>query len=962
MVFWDLVYNAALLLALGALYFVVARRWTSGELTGQVVRGLLFGFIALAVMANPLVLTPGLVFDTRTVLLSVAGLFAGPLAAAIAVVMTAALRLHAGGVGLAPGLLTIFTSAGIGVIFHFLRKRHPRVTRPASLYGFGLVVHLVMLLCMFSLPPGMAWGVLANISLPVILIYPLVTLLLSLLLLEGERRIEAEAVLEKSVKRFRTLAENVPGVVYRCEAEPPYWAEYLSEDVQELIGLAASDFCLERTQNLHGIILPQDRPQVEARVRAAVHQREPYSLEYRIQRVDGQVRWVHDRGLASYGVGGQPLWLDGVLLDVTAAKQAEGELRRAKEMAERYLQMAGTVLLSLDREGRIILLNQKGYEILGYHEGELLGRDWFELCLPPAWTDRVRTTLLAAMRDESPLAEYYENPVLTKAGQERTIAWHNSLLRDEQGQVHALLSSGEDITDRRLAEAKVRRITQELDRFFTLSQDLLCFADAQGRLRRVNPEWSRTLGYSQPELQGRSLADLAHPEDRPATAQALARLEEQRPVLGLVNRFLAKDGGTRWLEWRAVLADQVIYASARDITQRILDEQERGRLENQLRQSQKLEAIGTLAGGIAHDFNNVLSAIMGYTELAQGEVEAGRQPLRELANVLIAAERAKDLVSQILSFSRHSARKPQPLELRPLITEALRMIRASIPATVSIQEDLGARGQQVLADPVQIHQVLMNLCTNAYQALGENGGTIQVSLTRVDLTERAAQGYLGLAPGAYLRLSVSDDGPGMDQAVLERIFEPFFTTKEAGKGTGMGLAVAHGIVSAHGGAITVDSRPGKGATFQVYLPFFQGEAPAHASLPSSPPPRGRGHILFVDDESPLVEIGRRSLERLGYRVTACTAPEEALRLFQNDPQAFDLVITDYAMPQMSGAKLAVQLLALRPGLPIIMCTGYSEKMSDQQARELGLRHLALKPLNLDDLGRLVGQALNQAAA
>ena len=288
------------------------------------------------------------------------------MAAAIAVVMTGALRLWTGGVGSTPGLLTIITSAGIGVVFFYWRKRNPAITQPSMLYGFGLIVHVVMLLCMFSLPLPMAWSVLADISLPILLIYPLVTLLLSLLLLEGERRIDVESGLEKSEKRFRTLAENVPSVVYRCQVAPPYSADYMSEDIQNLTGFPVEKFTSGDGLSLNQLIAPEDRAQVAARVREAVRLRAPFNLEYRIQRADGQLRWVNDRGQAFYNQEGEPQWLDGALLDITAAKRAEEELRRAKEMAEHYLHMAGTILLGLDQKGRIILLNKKGYEILGY--------------------------------------------------------------------------------------------------------------------------------------------------------------------------------------------------------------------------------------------------------------------------------------------------------------------------------------------------------------------------------------------------------------------------------------------------------------------------------------------------------------------------------------------------------------------------------------------------------------------
>ena len=958
MIFWDLIYNAALLLSLGILYFVVARRWPQSKIMGQVVRGLLFGFIAMAVMANPLVLRPGMFIDARTVILSVAGFFFGPLAALIAVLMASAQRIMAGGVGVDAGILIIVAAACTGVLFFYLKKRNPRLNNLFMIFVFGLVVQVVTLPLALLLPSSKGWLVLRSVSLPLLAIYPMVTLLLSWLLLEGERRIDVASGLEKSEKRFRTLAENVPGVVYRCQVAPPYSADYMSEDIQELTGVPVGEFTSDGGQSLNQLIVPEDQTLVASQVREAVRLREPFSLEYRIQRADGSTRWVYDRGQAFYSESGEPQWLDGVLLDITAAKQAGEELRQAKEMAENYLHMAGTILLSLDQEGKIILLNKKGYEILGYQEGELLGRDWFDVCLPPVCSNEVRGTLLAAMRGEKPLDEYYENPVMTKDERERTVAWHNALLRDPEGEPYALLSSGEDITDRRLAEENLRRISGELDRFFTLAQDLLCIADTNGIMRRVNQEWTRTLGYSQDDLQGRSLVELAHPQDRQATIEAIEGLTEQHPILGFVNRCLAQDGTTRWLEWRAVSADEMLFASARDITQRILDEEERGRLENQLRQSQKLEAIGTLAGGIAHDFNNVLSAIMGYTELAQAGLTMGKQPTMELDNVMAAAVRARDLVRQILSFSRQSGHMLQAMELKPLIVEALHMIRASIPATIAIEENLKAQHRQILADPVQMHQVLMNLCTNAYQAMDESGGTIRVGLTQVTVDKGADEGYLGMDGGDYLLLTVSDNGPGMDSKTRERIFEPFFTTKEAGKGTGMGLSVAHGIITAHHGAIKVESRPGAGATFMVYLPVFAGQKDGAPSQASHSTPRGHGRILMVDDEKSLVEVGCRALEHLGYQAVGTTSPNEALQLFKDDPRSFGLVITDYTMPQTTGIKLAEQLLAIDPELPIILCTGYSEHISAQQSRRLGISQLLIKPINLAELGRAVDQALH----
>jgi CheY-like chemotaxis protein len=379
--------------------------------------------------------------------------------------------------------------------------------------------------------------------------------------------------------------------------------------------------------------------------------------------------------------------------------------------------------------------------------------------------------------------------------------------------------------------------------------------------------------------------------------------------------------------------------------------------QQQLLQTQKLEAIGTLAGGIAHDFNNILMAILGYTQLAMSEVPKDNRAQDDLQQVFMAGKRAKDLVKQILTFSRHTKQEKKPLELRLLIKEVLKFLRASLPTTIEILEHIESDAGIVMADPTQMHQVLMNLCTNAGHAMREKRGVLEVGLMTIDLDAATAQ-HLGLGHGPYVDLMVSDTGHGMERAVMERIFHPFFTTKGPGEGTGLGLSVVHGIVKSHGGAITVDSEPGKGTTFHMYLPRIEmGEVPE--ALASAPVPTGSERILLVDDEKTLVEMVKQMLEVLGYKVAGRTSSIEALEAFRCRPDKFDLVITDQTMPNMTGETLAMEILKIRPDMPIILCTGYIGLISEEKIKAIGIRELVMKPVVGDDIARIIRQVLDQ---
>ncbi len=393
-----------------------------------------------------------------------------------------------------------------------------------------------------------------------------------------------------------------------------------------------------------------------------------------------------------------------------------------------------------------------------------------------------------------------------------------------------------------------------------------------------------------------------------------------------------------------------VQALAEDIT-------EKKRLEGQLLQAQKMEAIGTLAGGIAHDFNNILAAILGYIELASLDTSENSKINYNLQHSIMAAHRARDLVKQILAFSRQTRQERKLLDIGPIVKEGLKFLRASLPAIIEMRENIQPDLGMIETDPTQIHRVLMNLCTNAAQAMGEQAGVLEISLIKIDLDEKTSGLYPGLKPGPYLRLRVSDTGQGMTQEVLKRIFDPYFTTKETGKGTGLGLAVVHGIVKSHKGFITVSSEVGKGTTFDIYLPRIDIQMPSEAERVDPLPLGKHERILFVDDETAIAEIAQNMLEHLGYEVVVRTGSLEALELFRVQPETFDLVITDMTMPNMTGDKLAKELLHIRPEIPIILCTGFSEHISEEKAKDLGIREFFMKPLVMNHLALVVQRVL-----
>lgn len=511
-----------------------------------------------------------------------------------------------------------------------------------------------------------------------------------------------------------------------------------------------------------------------------------------------------------------------------------------------------------------------------------------------------------------------------------------------------------------ILEQEVQKRTQELmsandalreseERFRNLIegsvQGILIHRD--NRALFVNQAYADIFGYETPDAiyELDSLAGLIadHEQERLLGYQKAQLAGEPVPTY-YEYQGVRQDGSLAWLDMQVRV---IAWEGAAAIQSTVVDVTDRKRLETQLLQAHKMEAIGTLAGGIAHDFNNVLGAIFMYAELSKTYVNPDGELWGNLQGVLTAAARAKDLVRQILTFSRQTETMRRPVQLGKLIQDMLGLLRASLPTTIEIRHDLSEIGDTILADPTQIHQIILNLCVNAEHAMRETGGFLEIHVAPVDIDDAFARFHHDLQPGPYARLTIRDSGQGMTQETLERIFDPFFTTKDIGDGTGMGLAMVHGIITSYEGAITVESAPGQGTTFAIYFPRSEAPVEDQASV-NAVMPHGSGHILVVDDEPAFTRSLSVLLGMLGYEVTMSVGSQEALDMFCAAPQNFDLVITDQTMPNLTGEQLVQGMRRLRADIPIILCTGYSHVMNAEKAQALGVDAFCMKPMTAQD--------------
>ncbi|MFH1215376.1 MAG: cache domain-containing protein [Pseudomonadota bacterium] len=634
---------------------------------------------------------------------------------------------------------------------------------------------------------------------------------------------------------------------------------------------------------------------------------------------------------------------------VAERNRVMGELAEKEDRYRSLFESASDAIVIL-QEGSCVDCNERALRLFGYDREDFIGSP------PERFSPEIQPD--GSLSHEKAIAKMK----LAVTGQQQFFEWmckkndgsffeaevSLSVLRlAESTYVQAIVR---DITARKQAEKQLVRLASAIEQ----AAEEIVITDNNGNIDYVNPAFAKITGYSLEDVTGKSYAFLAGKGGDPVFEEMWETIREGEVWRGrLSNRkkderiFEADSAVSPIIDLRGQRMGYVFVM--RDVTEQI-------KVETMFRQTQKMEAIGTLAGGIAHDFNNILAAIFGFAEIAKIDVQPDSRAGKSLEKILEAAGRARDLVKQILTFSRRTDLKPQSIHLKIIAKETIKLLKASLPSTIEIQANFQS-DEKVMADPSSIHQIIMNLCANAGHAMGKNGGILSITLIDVDLDQDFARIHSGIAPGRFVRLTISDTGHGMSSEVIDRMFEPFFTTKDEGEGTGMGLAVVHGIVQRLGGAITVHSEIGKGSSFSVYLPIHSGKT-EEKKQEEGRVPEGSERILFVDDEAFIVDIAQQMLTLLGYKVIAKTSSQEALSYFEAHAEEIDLLITDYTMPNMTGIDLAAKVRAIRPDLPILLCTGYNAGLSIEEIQAAGIRELVYKPVVRKELAVIVRRALD----
>jgi two-component system, cell cycle sensor histidine kinase and response regulator CckA len=621
------------------------------------------------------------------------------------------------------------------------------------------------------------------------------------------------------------------------------------------------------------------------------------------------------------------------------------------KLAKFCLDHADVCTFRVDQGGRILYANRKACDSLGYSQTELLKMSIFDI--DTTLNTEIWPSVWQKLCDDG--SDTIESQHRRKDGTVFPIEVTATLIEFE-GRRYSL-ALAKDITERkRLYESL--RVTQ-----FIFEKDplgIFLIKDG-GQITNVNEHACRYLGYTKEELCLMNVLDIDRGGYSPEEIEQIWLRQQQKKgvdVFETVHR--SKDGTDIPVEICGIVLefDDIPYSVSfvKDISERKKAEMERLRMEAQMLEAQKMESLGTLAGGIAHDFNNILAAIFGYAELARLVCPADSILKNYISKISIAGERAKELVQQILLFSRQGRSEKGPKDIGRVVEEALKLIKASFPANIEIQKHISPNLAPVFANEIQIHQIAMNLCTNAYHAMKSTGGILNVSLTAVAIQDQEALSFPAMKSGNYLKLSVADTGCGIPRDIINKIFDPYFTTKPIGEGTGLGLSITHGIVQDHGGNIQVYSEAGVGTTFHIFLPTAD-RAVETTIMQAKQLPRGSECILFVDDEQTLLDIGRDFLERLGYRVETRASSIDAIEAFRADPQKYDLVISDITMPKLTGDELALRIKAIRPDIPIILCSGFSSRIHAQATKTMGISAVIMKPVTYVDLAHAVRQVL-----
>ncbi len=705
---------------------------------------------------------------------------------------------------------------------------------------------------------------------------------------------------------------------------------------------------------------PDDAPAVAAAFATAADPRRRglYDVEYRaVGKEDAVVRWVAAKGRGLFDAGGVCVRVIGSAIDISARKSAEAALRASEELNRHILRASPDCVKVLGVDGRLEFMSEGGMCSMEIDDFTAVrGMYW-----PDVWPAADRSTAVAALTTALDGGTgRFQGVAPTFKGNPR---WWDVIVAPMSGagdRIERLLAISRDITASKRAEAEIRELnatlearveerTRERDRAWKNSRDLQLVIDLRGEFRAVNEAWTTLLGWSTAELVGRSFTDFVHPDDVPSSHEALAAASESAlPVHE--NRYRHRDGSWRWISWVAAPEDALIYASGRDVTLDKLAQAELAAAQDALRQSQKMEAVGQLTGGIAHDFNNMLAVVIGSLDLLKrraGALDARGQRHVEAAGD--AARRAANLTQRLLAFSRQQPLRPEPIDANALVAGMSDLLRHSLGTAIGLETVLAGGLWRAHADPNQLENVILNLAVNARDAMPD-GGRLTIETHNADLGSHDGVAQLGLAPGQYVLLAVTDTGSGMAEDIVAKAFDPFFTTKEVGKGTGLGLSQVYGFVRQSGGHVKLYSEPGFGTTVKIYLPRLVGVDAAALAVPAPAAPLGRGRevVLVVEDEAAVREFSVDALEELGYRVLEADGHRAALRLLDAHPE-IALLFTDIVMPEVNGTRLASEARLRRPALKVLFTTGYTpDAVADDRAAGSGVDLLG-KPFTVEEL-------------
>ncbi|MFO8048163.1 MAG: PAS domain S-box protein [Desulfosudaceae bacterium] len=761
------------------------------------------------------------------------------------------------------------------------------------------------------------------------------------------KRQQARQALSENIERQTGIIESLNDGYYECDL--PGNATLVNQALCEMFGYTRNEML---GMNYRDYMDEETAAYIKKKFNEVYRTGQANrSLEYKIFRKNGSSLFVDVSVTLIRDNRGRATGFRGIIRDITERRQNEEQLK----MFRRFIESSGEGVGWSDLEGRVVYANSTMARILGEDSQDQLRGKYVTDYYDKETREWMEHSVLPVVHRQGEWKG--EMTVQNKKGLQISTLNDIFFIEDDSGHVRYHATITRDISDLKKAEQALRESEEKYRLLVNNASDAICIAQDEV-LKFVNPRLVALLEYSPMELSSRSFIDFIHPEDSPLLRDIYLRRIKGEQAPGTYSfRVFTKSGRMLWMQNNAV---RITWDGRPAILNFIRDITLQKNMEEQLRHSVKMEAIGTLAGGIAHDFNNILAAIMGYTEVIMGETLDGTRSYRNLRQIRKAVMRARELVRQILTFSRPGEESLKSLQLAPIVKEVLKMIQATAPANIEIERDIAAYPVNVMADPTQIHEVVMNLCANAIQAMGE-GGRLLVSLAVVELDNDNLPGHKDVSPGQFARMVIKDSGAGMPPEVGERVFEPYFTTRPHGEGTGLGLSVVHGIVDSLGGGVEMSSQVNAGTTFRIYLPIIDAAEKEWEEVSTDTRlPGGEGLILLVDNDPQLVDSGRQLLEQLGYRVETATDARIALDLLGRRAAAFNLVISDMVMPKMSGAELALEIYKIRSDLPVILCSGNDTRISNIE--ETMIQKCLNKPFVARDLAWAVRDVLDKAAA